>query len=168
MRVGPVGTTCGLGRWVRRRTGSLVGTTLGGGTESSGSTIGTLGGLAWGGVVAVFCGAGVIRTGTLGGWAVGSGTGCAIGGSILGGRCLGVTCRKMSASCWIDLAWGRLSFTYGAAGAGLRRAWVRSCAARVATSADDIWGMQIVCGKKSTVSLTRAALVLVMYTWWHW
>eukprot|EP00978_Attheya_sp_CCMP212_P042682 scaffold264557_cov29-Attheya_sp.AAC.3 len=33
MRVGPVGTACGFGMlWVRRWTGSLVGTTLGGGT----------------------------------------------------------------------------------------------------------------------------------------
>eukprot|EP00978_Attheya_sp_CCMP212_P005972 scaffold13447_cov59-Attheya_sp.AAC.5 len=86
MRVGPVGTTCGLGRWERRWTGSLVGTTLGGGTGASGSTIGTLGGLAWGEFGALCCGAGAIRTGTLGGWAVGSGTGGSIGGRILGGR----------------------------------------------------------------------------------
>eukprot|EP00978_Attheya_sp_CCMP212_P045722 scaffold357957_cov39-Attheya_sp.AAC.1 len=65
-------------------------------------------------------------------------------GRILGGRCLGVTWRKISASCWIASDWGRLSFAYGAAGAGLRRAWVRSWAARVAASADDIWGIRIV------------------------
>ena len=145
MSVGPMGTTGGFGRLARRRTGSLVGTTLGGGTTgSSGSTIDTLGGLAWGGFLAVCCGACSIWTGTLGGWTGGVGTDCAIVGRILGGRCLGVTWRKISASCWIASAWGRLSFAYGAAGAGLRRAWERSWAARVAASADDIWGIRIV------------------------
>eukprot|EP00978_Attheya_sp_CCMP212_P014570 scaffold37188_cov29-Attheya_sp.AAC.4 len=110
-----MGTTGGFGRWARRRTGSLVGTTLGGGTGtgSSGSTIGSLGGLAWDSFGAVCCGACsiCIWTGTLGGWTGGVGTDCAIFGRILG---------------------------------GLRRAWVRSWAARVAASADDIWGIRIV------------------------
>eukprot|EP00978_Attheya_sp_CCMP212_P007963 scaffold18508_cov37-Attheya_sp.AAC.4 len=53
---------------------------------------------------------------------VGSGTGCSMGGRTLGGHCIGVTCREMSASCWIASVCGRLSFAYGAAGAGLRKA----------------------------------------------
>eukprot|EP00978_Attheya_sp_CCMP212_P026358 scaffold86514_cov28-Attheya_sp.AAC.1 len=69
------------------------------------------------------CGACSVWTGTLGGWTGGVGTDCAIFGRILRGRCLGVTWRKIAASCWIASAWGRLSFAYGAAGAGLRRAW---------------------------------------------
>eukprot|EP00978_Attheya_sp_CCMP212_P043670 scaffold289033_cov25-Attheya_sp.AAC.1 len=125
MSVGPMGTTDGFGRLARRRTGSLVGTTLGGGTGSSGSTIGTLGGLAWGGLLAACCGACYIWTGTLGGWTGGVVTDCAMVGRILGGRFA-------------------LGFAYGAAGAGLRRAWVRSWVARVAASADDIWGIRIV------------------------
>eukprot|EP00978_Attheya_sp_CCMP212_P029288 scaffold103548_cov30-Attheya_sp.AAC.2 len=66
MSVGPMGTTGGFGRMARRRTGSLVGTTLGGSTGSSGSTIGTLGGFL------------AVWTGTFGGWTGGVGTDCAI------------------------------------------------------------------------------------------
>jgi hypothetical protein len=137
----------GAGCWVRGLMGRFPWGTLGGLAGSSGSTIGTLGGRAGRGVVGGWIVSGV--TGTLGGGAglgstigactVDSGSG--VGAGSLGGLVRGVTWRKISARAVMASACGRLSLAYGAAGAGLRRAWVRSCAARVAASAEDIRGM---------------------------
>ena len=172
--VGPV-LYCqpGAGLWVRGRMGRFPWGTLGGRAGSSGSTIGTLGGRAghgvdWGWIV-------VGGTGTLGDgaglgsttWACTVSSGSGGGAGMLGGLGLGVTWRKISARAVMASACGRLSVAYGAAGAGLRRAWVRSWAASVAASADDIRGMGRTWGKNSTVSLFRSARVLVMYTLWH-
>eukprot|EP00978_Attheya_sp_CCMP212_P021258 scaffold61947_cov63-Attheya_sp.AAC.4 len=76
-------------------------------------------GLGW-----CFCGACSIRIGTLGGWTGGVRT--------TSGRSLP----------WGDLSedFGKLLDCFGR----LRRAWVRSWAARVAASVNDIWGIRIV------------------------
>ena len=52
---------------------------------------------------------------------------------------------------------------YGAAGAGLRRAWISSVAAMVAFSAKDLNGIFELCGRNSTVSCCITALVSVKY-----
>ena len=52
---------------------------------------------------------------------------------------------------------------YGAAGAGLRRAWISSVAAMVAFSAEDGNGFLELCGRNSTVSGCITALVSGIY-----
>ena len=51
---------------------------------------------------------------------------------------------------------------YGAACDRFYRAWMRSCAAWAAASADDTRGIGNVCGGNSTLSLIHVALVLSM------
>ena len=51
---------------------------------------------------------------------------------------------------------------YGAVVDGFSKAWMRSCAAWAAASADDTRGIGNVCGGNSTLSLIRVALVLSM------
>ena len=52
---------------------------------------------------------------------------------------------------------------YGAAGAGLRRAWISYVAAMVAFSAEDRNGILELCGRNSTVSGCITAIVSGMY-----
>ena len=52
---------------------------------------------------------------------------------------------------------------YGAAGAGLRRAWISSVAAMVAFPSEDRNGILQLCGINSTVSGCITALVSGMY-----
>ena len=55
----------------------------------------------------------------------------------------------------------------GDAGCGCWSAAVKSFAASIAVSADDVVGIDTRCGKKSTVRAVRSARGFVMYTLWH-
>ena len=77
----------------------------------------------------------------------------------VGGRA--VATEKISASCCIARICSLPRVSKGEAGAGLRRASASILAASAALSDDELCGMDISCGKNSTVRAIRSALVLV-------
>ena len=77
-----------------------------------------------------------------------------------GGLSFMVACWKMSVSCFSATSWALPIVAKGAAGAGFRSALVSSLAAMVALSAEDMRGMRMSAGKKSTVSIMRSLPVL--------
>ena len=96
--------------------------------------------------------------------------GAAVGASALGrGWCRGVALAwvKISANCLSARTWASPMGANGVLGCGFRRAAVRSLAASVAASADEVVGMAKSLGKNSTVREMRSLRVEGTYTLWH-
>ena len=71
---------------------------------------------------------------------------------------------KIAASWCRAWAWSVPSCAKGAAGAGCWSAWMRSRAAKIAASEDEVVGMVSSCRNNSMVSVMRVADVVVTYT----
>ena len=74
---------------------------------------------------------------------------------------------KISACCRSAVSCASLIGENGVLGCGCCIAAVRSRAASIAASVDDVVGILNKCGKNSTVLAILSDLVLVIYTLWH-
>ena len=80
------------------------------------------------------------------------------------GECSVIVQVKSSESCCSACIWASPNVLNGDTGAGLRSALANMLAALAALSVDEVAGMSMSCGKKSTVRAIHSALVFVTYT----
>ena len=95
---------------------------------------------------------------------------CTLGDGCTNGDGVGAVAlweQNISASWRRAASWASFMGANGVLGCGFCRAAVRSRAASMAASADDVVGMSYRYGKNSSVLAICSARVFVMYTLWH-